>query len=112
ALGAGSGVPLPCVLRLVTRSAVCSRMARTSSGRRVILASRPVLITSAAAPDDLPVFSEPVAPSMESEPLPPYWSVLALRKYVLTGMFGFCGEQWFMKQPADAAGSFDTWLML
>ena len=36
--------------------------------------------TSAAAPAALPVFSEPVVPSIEIELLPPYWVVLAPRK--------------------------------
>src|SRR6266576_3333518 len=78
----GSGAPSPVVLLEVTRSAVCSRISRVSSGRRSTRgeASLAALTTSAAAPAALPVFSEPVVPSIEIELLPPYWVVLAPRK--------------------------------
>ena len=66
-----------------TRSAVCSRISRVSSGRSVdAVVESAALTTSAAAPEALPVFSEPVGPSIEIELLPPYWVVLAPRKKV------------------------------
>ncbi len=70
----GSGTPSPSVFGVKTRSAVCSRISRVSSGRSVTagLASRAALTTSPAAPAALPVFSEPVEPSIEIELLPPY----------------------------------------
>src|SRR5436190_10294395 len=82
ALAPGSATPRPAVLPEVTRSAVCSRISRVSSGRSWTdgFASRAALITSAAAPAALPVFSDPVVPSIEIELLPPYWVVLAPRK--------------------------------
>jgi hypothetical protein len=67
----------------VTRSAVCSRIARVSSGRSTIGVGwwlSAALITSAAAPAALPVFSEPVEPTIEIELLPPNWVVFAPRK--------------------------------
>ena len=87
-LAARSGEPTPATLPAipvappVTRSAVCSRISRVSSGRSAIggVASSAEEITSAAAPAALPVFSEPVVPSIEIELLPPYWVVLAPRK--------------------------------
>src|SRR5207237_8283286 len=84
---AGSASPLPSVLPLSTRSAVCSSSSRVSSGRSAIPWSRPALTTRPAAPDALLVLTEPVGPSIEIELLPPYCVVLAPRKNVLTGRF-------------------------
>ena len=81
----GSGTPVPAVLGWVTRSAVCSRISRVSSGLGVIPWSIAALTTSAAAPEALPVLAEPVVPSIEIELWPPYWVVLAPRKYVCGG---------------------------
>src|SRR6266566_947184 len=82
---AGSGTPVPVVFPFSTRSAVCSSSSRVSSGRSAIPRSSPALTTSAAAPAALLVLTEPVAPSIEIELLPPYWVVLAPRKNVCTG---------------------------
>ena len=84
---AGSGVPVPPVFPGVTSSAVCSRISRVSSARRLVPASRAALTTSAAAPEALPVLTDPVGPSIEIELLPPNWVVFAPRKKVPGGMF-------------------------
>src|SRR5438128_12109358 len=84
---AGSGTPVPDVLPSSTRSAVCSSSSRISSGRSAMPWSRPALTTSPAAPAALLVLTEPVAPSIEIELLPPYWVVLAPRKKLCTGAF-------------------------
>src|SRR5581483_3654453 len=69
---AGSGMPAPRPFNCVAASAVCSRISRVSSGDSVKPARAPALITMPAAPEALPVFSEPVEPSIAIEPLPPY----------------------------------------
>src|SRR5579884_210443 len=67
-----SGAPIVPPFGVVARSAVCSRISRVSSGVRAIPCSSAALITSAAAPEALPVFCEPVVPSIEIELWPPY----------------------------------------
>ena len=78
-------MPVPSVLAGSTSSAVCSRSSRVSSALSVSPCSRAAAITSAAAPAALPVFVEPVAPSIEIDDLPPNCVVFAPRKYVFSG---------------------------
>jgi hypothetical protein len=58
---------------------------RVSSALSSMPFSRAAEMTSAAAPPALPVFVDPVEPSMEIDDLPPNCAVFALRKYVCGG---------------------------
>ena len=56
------------------------RLTRSAALLDLPLPSRAELTTMPAAPDALPVLTEPVAPSSEIELLPPNWVVFAPRK--------------------------------